>query len=620
MDPYQDASRQQKGAGWLAQPGLRLTRHDPMDLDDPGPLQSRSQPSSVPQPRRHTSSILHHGASKTTGRPPACQTFCADASTGSSRPIPSSTPSFRRFSGNGLKRKAFNLDNDEDIIIVEHPSGGQPITPPITPPSNSQRGQHAKEVIDLTGSDDDDVMIIDPPAAELTRQLRPQWPMTSAIRSEKRLKLTHRGSASAAIQTQVQQIPKEHAPKTDASEELEVLPSVESVVDFFTLPVEVRDKIYRLLLVSQGPIHVRQLWTERIRRPSRRYSKNDDLETRIDTAILSVCRRTAVEGTRILYSENSFLYQLRDHAEECFPRHPQRGQKDQETRTINLAKYSHLIRHTEIELEPNRTEPEYEKLMAAALGTLAPRSDAANHRLPPCGPIHLHTLTITISPLITASSHGSFFLNVTGFFSRARDVLKQLQRIHVDFLRINVHVNSHIKKSTNSSSSSSTHRRRRPKPYHLQTTLDMRYLPRHNNHHNNNNNNNKMESADDQQEEPLETLLWRNDALIHEARRRQSDKTAETLRHLRRHIEAACLRPEKELRRGGVWEEHGAAEARRREQRARLEARLDGYSDHGGEDDDDDEDEEEDWRLGGDRKFLIISFVKVGGQMRAYRA
>ncbi|KAK3308132.1 uncharacterized protein B0T15DRAFT_490728 [Chaetomium strumarium] len=480
----------------------------------------------------------------------------------------------------GLKRTASNRDDnnedslmDGDAIMLEASAGAQPISPRITLRANSRAGQ-PPVVIDLTGSDnDDDLMIIDPPAAELSDKPYP-----------KRLKLAQATWTQPTIQ-----------------------PQARHLVDFFTLPLEVRDKIYRLLLVSQGPIHVRQLWTERIRRPSRRHSKSDDLQTRIDTAILSVCRRTAAEGTRILYSENTFLYQLRDHAEQCWPRSEYRGQKDQATRKISLKKYGHLLRHMAIELEPNRTDEAYERLMAAALGTLTARPNNVrdnDHLLPDCGPIHLRTFTITISPLWETAKNGSRFLSVISFFSQGSDVLKQLQRIHVDFLRIVVHVNSHIKLyGINGRKIAQPDRHPSEMRYDLEMTLDLRCLsdPSH-------------KKSDDEI-----GFLWQNDHLIREARQQQADKMAETLRNLRRHIEEACVRPDKAHLEGKLWENHTAAVQRRREERARLEARLNGDNLTVKDDDEEDGEEDEDWRIGGEKKILIISFVEIGGQKRAYR-
>lgn len=416
-----------------------------------------------------------------------------------------------------------------------------------------------------------------------------------------------------------------------------MLESIEATTHFFTLAVEIRDKIYRQLLVSPMPIRVHGLWTEVARRSTRRGARSDDVDNTIDTRILSVCRRTAVEATRILYSENAFFYLLRDPevVENASglrrgQRGPGRGRWEQESRSIiNLAKYGHLIRHMIIELESNRTKPEYEKLMSAALETLVPAGVGSpllpSPPRPPCAPIHLHTLTITISPLMqthrgerapasgspNVTAHDGRFLTTVGFFSRGAPVLKALQRLNVDFLRINVHVNSDIKdgvvdsedeedsEGNDGDPETASVRAQRPRRRHLETTIDLRCLPRH------------MEGLS---RNGMMGHLWANDALMQEKRRAQGAEAEKTLAHLRRHVEDACLRPEMALR-GGVWEDHGAAERRRREQQAKEDARFDADA----YDEDDDEDDSDDQRVVRGMDSLIISIARVGEELRAYR-
>ena len=538
-----------------------------------------------------------------------------------------------------------------------------------------------REVVDLTlsdgpkrttsflGNQDDDVMIIDPPAAEIRRELRPLLLGTSGnlntrpIRPSKRAKQTHEGfqtprpdqnpqpSVEAdAVEVDVIEVDVVEADATEAAAvETEVLPSIELMTYFFTLPIEIRDKIYRHLLVSSKPIHVQHLWTEMARRHTRRGRGRGQVDPESDTTIspqiLRVCRQTALEGTRVLYSENTFLYQLRDP--EILDTKPSggrrsnrntRAQRNQATRTINLEKYGHLIRNMAIELEPNRTGAEYQDLMAEALGTLvsAPAGSSSpripSPSRPPYGPIRLHTLTITVSPLFepnrrtvrAAAAAGDQdvtirngrFLSVVGFFSRGAPVLKALQRINTNFLRINVHVNSDVKdrrsrgdspeldpnasdeEEPDSDSDSST-RPKKPKHRHLETTLDLRYLPRH------------MEPL---QRAEAAGAIWGAARLMQMKRRREGEKAEDTLTNLRRHIEQACHTPEDGLRRG-IWEEHAVAERRRREHRAREDARFDADA----YDEDESEEEEDRWMARG-MKSLIISFARVGDEMRVYRA
>ena len=419
-----------------------------------------------------------------------------------------------------------------------------------------------------------------------------------------------------------------------------VQPIVVGASYFFKLAAEIRDKIYRHLLVSPNPIRVRSLWTQllrRTRRATRHENRGDDIGTTIDTGILRVCRLTAEEGRRILYSENSFLYLLVDPEDATSTRRSARRNLTEELsrlspHSIHLNKYGHLIRHMAIELEPNRTGPGYERLMRAALEALTP--DDESQPLVPSSiykPIHLQTLTITISPLLESnhrparapaqSNQGGTVpdgrhLSVVSIFSRGGPVIKLLQRINIDFLRINVHVNSNTattvepgwadhstasdsdsdSDSNTSASPESTTAQRRHR--HLETTIDMRYLPRH---------------MDTLARDNLVGHLWANDGLMQEARRRRGAEAADTLVHLRRHLEDACLRPERAVKRGGIWEDHAVAERRRRAQRLREEKRFDA--------DAYDEDVEKEGGKTVERggKSLIISISRVGEQLRVYR-
>ncbi|KAK4155452.1 hypothetical protein C8A00DRAFT_13501 [Chaetomidium leptoderma] len=634
---------------WLSHQGIHLVEEDVMELDKPRP----------PQSIRHTPAFAPDGARETAGQWPRSQTARAGTRAKPPPSVPHTPPSSRHFSSHELKRKVYLLDDsEEDVIIV----------PP--PPSAPRRGPKPIETVDLTtsnhptrrtsflGNRDDDVVIIDPPAAEMRRQLRPLLlgshtvPVIPGnhtvpaipVRPQKRPKRTHTNLAPAPerpMRRNREALTDERtAPEANAAETSVVLQSVESMTHFFTLATEIRDKIYRHLLVSQTPINVHHLWTELARRSSRRRgTRSDDVDTTIDARILTACRQTAVEGTRILYSENTFLYLLRDPSETVenvgsggrrSQRNAARGQREREG-TINLARYGHLIRHMAIELEPNRTDTSYAKLMCAALETLAPAGGGSpllpSPPRPLCGPIHLHTLTLTVSPLFESSQravrapgpgnqdvliHEGRFLSVVGFFSRGAPVLKALQRLNVDFLRLNVHVNSDLKdgdlaedeadsdaESDDNDSDTSSVQAQRPKKRHLETTIDLRCLPRH------------METLS---RNGLTGRLWANDVLMQEKRRQQGAKAEDALAHLRRHIEEACLQPESVLR-GGVWEDHGAAERRRAEQRAKAEARFDAdaYDAEG-------EGGGEDSRVARGMKSLIISIDRVGDELRAYRA
>lgn len=639
VQPRSDFS---KVSAWLSHQGVHMGEEYFVDVDEPN----------TPRSNRHNPIFIPDDDWESTA-PPRGRTVRADTTARTPRGVPPCTPpSSRPFSSKSLKRKMSDLDDDvEEVIVVQPPRSTYTNRSRSTPIIDLTKGDRPKRTRSFMGNRDDDVMIIDPPAAEMRRELQAFLRPTgegSDIPLEERPRQMHTEPAvevEGAERPRAQAMPRESAaPEANTNETLTLLQSVESLTHFFTLATETRDKIYRHLLVSPRPIHVRHLWTDLARRSTRRGARGDGIGgTNIDIGILTVCRRAAVEGTRILYSENTFLYLLRDpEVVEVTSGGGRRSRRvahrrEQESSSINLARYGHLIRRMAIELEPNRTATSYEKLMSAALETLAPNG-ADSLPSPPrplCSSIHLHTLTITISPLFEATRRtvgdtvirDGRFLSMVGFFSRGAPVLKALQRLNVEFLRINVHVNSDLKAnglgtdslwadpaaddvsdsdddSQNDSSSSSDGPQQRLKKRHLETTIDLRYLPRH------------METLR-HQPGPLGGL-WENDVLMQEKLRQKGAEAKDTLAHLRRHIEDACLRPEFAMR--GIWEDHGAAERRRREQRAKEDARFDAdaYDDTGDEGGDEDSEDEE--RAARRMKSLIISIDRVGQELRAYRA
>ncbi|KAL1838995.1 hypothetical protein VTJ49DRAFT_2006 [Mycothermus thermophilus] len=592
----------------------------------------------------------------------------------------------------GRKRKAFALDEADEVVFVKEQ------------PCISPRPVRQRDFIDLTLIDDEEskkphrpsrdenVVIIDPPAKPLRQQLQTlilghgqnnarqqNPPPQQNARQPKRPRQAApepppgrqhpRGIPSSPGRDHRSRPP----PVAVAEEEVvqAALPSIEPQTNFFTLPIEVRDKIYRLLLVSPQPIHVQHLWTKVALRPTprrlRRGGDNSiDNTTSIDTKILSVCRQTAYEGTRVLYSENLFLYILRDATDVIktrktpsptrkSPRSPVRPHHYEEG-TIDLAKYGHLIRHMAIELERNRTTEVYRELMCAAL-------EAPAHLA-----IHLQTLTITISPCLERGFRSlatgndgtpdARALTVASFFDRSEGILKALQRIDVDFLRIHVHVNSDARSDNvagadvevdsdeeddhgddddgddegsaygsdvvdsedeeeeedddddheeedeeeESDEDDFTNPKEKPKYQHLETTIDLRYLPRH------------MHTLLSQGP-PIGTI-FAHDHLIQSRRTHLGTVAFATLTNLRRHIEDACLRPEWALKES-IWEEHAAAEQRRKAQKVRSEAKFD--ADAYDEDSEDEDDEEEDRWLERGGRSLIISIERINGELKAYR-
>lgn len=87
------------------------------------------------------------------------------------------------------------------------------------------------------------------------------------------------------------------------------------------MPTEVRERIFRHLLVRKDPIHVYDGWTKvyrqtRQNRQSRQSQQTKSLAEQpvesLQPAILRVCKTFFQEGVPILYGQNRFLYRLRD--------------------------------------------------------------------------------------------------------------------------------------------------------------------------------------------------------------------------------------------------------------------------------------------------------------------
>ncbi|KAK3403563.1 hypothetical protein B0T20DRAFT_450398 [Sordaria brevicollis] len=342
---------------------------------------------------------------------------------------------------------------------------------------------------------------------------------------------------------------------------------------FLELPLEIREKILNHFLVSDKPVYVKRLWTEQVR-PTRRSTrgrghcgKGEGIgEQTIETAILRTCRQMLVEGSNVLYSQNQFVYLLRDplHAEVDFASMLADVQKEAPEETagrgrrkrkadsqpsggsyglhqINVAKYGHLLRHLSIELEPNRSGKEYRELMEKALDVLASLDKRGRYLLAgqavdeKTSRIFLNTLTITVSPendkdqrprRNPRSSAGSNqetsapYSSAIELFGSKSGVMHALSRIDTNFLRINMHIDQ-----------------------------------------------------DAQAEEEDEFAV--NDHLMKEQRLKRGEEAEAALQFLRERMYEGFTNPDEAIL-SGLWEDNSAAVMRRKKERAEFEARLEG--------------------------------------------
>ncbi|KAM7196456.1 hypothetical protein V8F33_006173 [Rhypophila sp. PSN 637] len=359
---------------------------------------------------------------------------------------------------------------------------------------------------------------------------------------------------------------------------------------FFNIPQEIRNRIYRHLLVSRNPIQVKQLWTEPARQKARRMPRrrgaapeklfNEETDMGIDPRILCVSKQAYHEGSRILYSENTFHYMLRD------PKSRARAHTSLSAtgpNQINFAKYCHLFRHMSIELEPNRTDDDHERLLWRSLECLAPAdgfsSPSSSRANSPASRIFLDTLTLTITPVKMPGgrSRERNIPTAIDFFRRKSFADRLLRRINTRSLRFNIHVEPPGEDEDSDDESDDddddlgldgsaivridgTNNLR-----HLETTIDLRFSPRY------------MNQAAENVPEVIRVYpdeFWDVDHHILAKRAMVGQRAEYALAELHSRLWEAWKNPDQAVR-DGLWEDHGVAEQRRRINRAKHQVKFD---------------------------------------------
>ncbi|KAM5342588.1 hypothetical protein ACJ41O_013554 [Fusarium nematophilum] len=203
---------------------------------------------------------------------------------------------------------------------------------------------------------------------------------------------------------------------------------------FVKMPLEIREEIYRHVLVSNKPIPVYDGW----RRVYHRERPG------LSTGILMANKQINLEATRILYGENTFLYRLRDAPG---PAHEMTGVRlllnqnayagDEnaaggdsfEPRTINVAKYGDYFRHLTIQADHNRHTTQTQDFMVDAIKVFASDLGAA------CRPgrTNIYTLTLVVSP---QCSNGVF--TFVDFFKANSTLVEALKAICCKHLCIKI--------------------------------------------------------------------------------------------------------------------------------------------------------------------------------------
>ncbi|KAF4451996.1 hypothetical protein F53441_5069 [Fusarium austroafricanum] len=212
-------------------------------------------------------------------------------------------------------------------------------------------------------------------------------------------------------------------------------------LNLMDLPAEVREQIYRGLLVSNKPVPVYDGW-------KRVYQRE---KPGLETNILRVSKKVFVEASGVLYGENTFLYRLRDaptrsqvmvNVQELANDDvyvPEPGIRDQEIDvnrgadplaepvhqpgTIDTVKYAQYFRYITVQADHNRYSSHTKEFMADAIKVFARASDKTN----------IHTLNIVISPRFT---EGRF--TFVDFFEPASELMVALKSLSCEIISISI--------------------------------------------------------------------------------------------------------------------------------------------------------------------------------------
>ncbi|KAH7166129.1 hypothetical protein EDB81DRAFT_640756 [Dactylonectria macrodidyma] len=238
------------------------------------------------------------------------------------------------------------------------------------------------------------------------------------------------------------------------------------------LPLEIKDEIYRYILVVESPILVHNSW-------KRVYARK---RPGIETAIMSTNKTINSETVRILYGENRFLYRLRDPpmtrhvvnveelslADDGFRLaaddgtsdtsndefDPGNGYDDADTEyfprgrddRINIDKFRPYFRHLIVEAERNRYSNETQLHMADAIKIFTAQPSRRGKTRAGAAKTSLQTFTIRIAPqyglnltgvanIVDQNHHNFTFVN---FFSQKSPVLDAIKSLSCQCIKVDL--------------------------------------------------------------------------------------------------------------------------------------------------------------------------------------
>lgn len=212
-----------------------------------------------------------------------------------------------------------------------------------------------------------------------------------------------------------------------------------------SLPPELREQIFRSLLVSPTPTVVHNAWATHHRRQAPRS---------LDPSVLRTCRLFYTEGMKVLYGENSFEYLVRDATAEGatpggeeVPAEDEEGEDESDEEysdeeydddnepdvqvpeeapqhDINIPRHGPLMRYLTIRTEANRSGQEYLRTAARAISVFATLSPIR---------ARVHSLSLEVQPTYNAET-GDF--SFADWFEPGTELMRALVRLPCRFVEV----------------------------------------------------------------------------------------------------------------------------------------------------------------------------------------
>lgn len=192
------------------------------------------------------------------------------------------------------------------------------------------------------------------------------------------------------------------------------------------VPAEVRDNIFRYILLSPKEIRVLRVWSLVFPRDC----------PQLELALIRTCEVFRRQGLRILYGENRFVYRNRDPSEGDKVT-PWVLRKIFNHSHFPIDRHGHLIRYIRIDVEDNRMDRKYRENFVRSLTKFGPNSSLS------C-PANLHTVTIEVPALTLqdmindkdaiGSVPNPSHVPICRFFGKS--AIEALEKLDTKFIRI----------------------------------------------------------------------------------------------------------------------------------------------------------------------------------------